>query len=117
MVIIPRLPSMDICVCVSLRICKRNLKPSPPTVVFHTLLLTHTLVNSLSFIQYLYHIQIFPMPEHDNNAPSQATMTTLEKQETNERLVGEYVLLSKIGQGSFATVYKAQHKASLRPHS
>ncbi|KAI7879377.1 kinase-like protein [Lichtheimia hyalospora FSU 10163] len=50
------------------------------------------------------------MPEHDNNAPSQAAMTTLEKQETNERLVGDYVLLSKIGQGSFATVYKAQHK-------
>lgn len=55
------------------------------------------------------------MPEHDNTAPSPATMTTLDKQETNERLVGDYVLLSKIGQGSFATVYKAQHKASLRP--
>lgn len=54
------------------------------------------------------------MPEHDNNAPSQAAMTTLDKQEANERLVGDYVLLSKIGQGSFATVYKAQHKASLR---
>lgn len=50
------------------------------------------------------------MPEHDNNAPSQAAMTTLDKQEANERLVGDYVLLSKIGQGSFATVYKAQHK-------
>ncbi|CDH54575.1 serine threonine protein kinase [Lichtheimia corymbifera JMRC:FSU:9682] len=44
------------------------------------------------------------MPEHDNTAPSPATMTTLDKQETNERLVGDYVLLSKIGQGSFATV-------------
>lgn len=54
------------------------------------------------------------MPELDNNAPSQAAMTTLDKQEANERLVGDYVLLSKIGQGSFATVYKAQHKASLR---
>lgn len=30
---------------------------------------------------------------------------------SQERRVGGYVILNKIGQGSFATVYKAQHKA------
>ncbi|ORZ00507.1 kinase-like domain-containing protein [Syncephalastrum racemosum] len=34
------------------------------------------------------------------------------RREPSERRVGDYVILAKIGQGSFATVYKAQHKTT-----
>ncbi|KAI9484757.1 kinase-like domain-containing protein [Zychaea mexicana] len=36
----------------------------------------------------------------------------LNHQASQENLVGDYIISSKIGQGSFATVYKAQHKTT-----
>ncbi|KAI8989542.1 kinase-like domain-containing protein [Pilobolus umbonatus] len=37
-------------------------------------------------------------------------MSTAAKSNTDTRIVGNYIILHKIGHGSFATVYKAKHK-------
>ncbi|KAI8149366.1 kinase-like domain-containing protein [Fennellomyces sp. T-0311] len=47
------------------------------------------------------------------NTPKSANATPAHHG-SHEKLVGDYVISGKIGQGSFATVYKAQHKTTER---
>ncbi|KAI9260641.1 kinase-like domain-containing protein [Phascolomyces articulosus] len=49
-----------------------------------------------------------PQPQQSSNN------VNLNNQSSQDNLVGDYIISSKIGQGSFATVYKAQHKTTKR---
>ncbi|CAO3588227.1 unnamed protein product [Absidia cylindrospora] len=51
------------------------------------------------------------MTAHTKNIPSQSHDTS-EKSKQPDSTVGSYLICEKIGQGLFATVYKAQHKVS-----
>ncbi|KAG2218107.1 hypothetical protein INT45_000030, partial [Circinella minor] len=49
-------------------------------------------------------------PIQTQNISSSSNNVHSNTQPSQDNLVGDYIISSKIGQGSFATVYKAQHK-------
>ncbi|KAI9313697.1 hypothetical protein BX666DRAFT_1972676 [Dichotomocladium elegans] len=55
------------------------------------------------------------MAAHNPPIASSNAIIAIDSEESLEKLVGNYIIKAKIGQGSFATVYKAQHKAGHPP--
>lgn len=53
------------------------------------------------------------MAANDRSTSHASIESEANKGDQHERKVGDYTIIQKIGQGSFATVYKAQHKAGL----